>query len=197
MPLYQYEARDHQGATVTGQITAERVADALDALTTQGLEVVAIRALSADTGTSEQKAAFYARLQEALSKKDELIPALDAIASELTDSRAARDLRELIQQLESNPSAEQFAKKQSTASWLPVVVRGIASQSTTDRYQQLLSDAARESENRKAIRKTLAYPIFLAIVGGVVLLFMLITVVPIFDRMFPNSAYGFLRLPSC
>ncbi len=193
MPVYIYQAIASDGERASGEITAARVSDAIAQLEAQGFEVESIRAFATQSKQNQESEAFYERIDQALAHRSELIPALKAIAEELPEPHASRELRQLVHELESNPTAEEFVARPSTASWLPVIVRGAASQSTAVRYSQLLDDAGREYENRKSLRNLLAYPLFLAVFGGVVLLFLLLLVVPIFDKMF--SEFG-LSLPA-
>ncbi len=193
MPVYTYQAIASDGERTSGEITAARVSDAIAQLEAQGFEVESIRAFATQSKQNQESEAFYERIDQALAHRAELIPALKAIAEELSEPNASRELHQLVRELESNPTAKAFVARPSTASWLPVIVRGAASQSTAVRYSQLLDDAGREYENRKSLRNLLAYPLFLAVFGGIVLLFLLLLVVPIFDKMF--SEFG-LSLPA-
>lgn len=192
MPNYSYEAVGSDGEVVSGEIAADRVSDAIAQLEAQGLQVESIRAIVAAPDTSIHRKAFYDRIDKALESRENLIPALEALAAEVPHRDAARDLRHFANELRSGTNAEQFAKRDSTAVWIPLIVRGLESASTADRYGQLMDDAARESENRKNLRAVLAYPLFLLILAGVILIFMSILVVPTFAKMF--SEFG-LRLP--
>ena len=193
MPAYIYQATTSDGQRVTGEITAERVSDAISQLEAQGLEVESIRAAKALGNQNVERDAFYARVNQALERRGELIPALNAIAEEMPASDASRDLRQLVRELERSPTAELFVTKPTTAPWLPVIVRGATSPSTATRYSRLLDDASRESENRKSLRMLLAYPLFLFVFGSVVVGFMLLLIVPTFEKMF--GEFG-MRLPS-
>ena len=192
MPAYIYQAIASDGERVTGEINAARVSDAISQLEAQGLEVESIRAANAVGHQNAERAAFYDRVNQALERRAELIPALNAIAEEMPASNASRDLRQLVHELEQSPKAEQFVARPATASWLPVIIRGSASTSTAARYASLLDDAARESENRKSLRMFLAYPVFLAIFGGIVFTFLMLMVVPTFAKMF--NEFG-MQLP--
>ena len=193
MPAYIYQATTGDGQRVTGEITAERVSDAISQLEAQGLEVESIHAAKALGNPNAERDAFYDRVNQALERRGELIPALNAIAEEMPASDASRDLRQLVRELERSPTAELFVAKPATAPWLPVIVRGATSPSTAARYSRLLDDASRESENRKSLRMLLAYPLFLFVFGSVVVGFMLLLIVPTFEKMF--GEFG-MRLPS-
>ncbi len=193
MPIYSYSAFASDGERFSGQIDAPRVADAIAQLEAQGLEVESIRAIVPVVDQHTERNAFYQRVNEALTQRGDLIPALNAIADEIPEASAAKDLHHLVNVLNSNPTAEQFVQSPAIASWLPVIVRGATSLSTAERYEQLIAEASRESENRKSLQRLIAYPLFLIFLSGVVLLFLLLVVVPTFAKMF--AEFG-LRLPA-
>ncbi len=193
MPNYSYEAIGSDGEVVAGEIQAARVSEAIAQLEAQGLQVESIRAVIVPTDLSITKKAFYERIDKALESRVSLIPALDALADEMPQRDAARDVRQFANELRVGATAEQFVKSDATAAWLPLVVRGLGSNSTAVRYEQLMDDATRESENRRSLKTALAYPFFLLIFGGIVLIFLVLLVVPVFAKMF--SEFG-LRLPA-
>lgn len=193
MPNYSYEAIGSDGEVVAGQIEAARVSEAISQLEAQGLQVESIRAVVVAPDLSVAKRAFYDRIDKALASREGLIPALDALADEMPQPDAARDVRQFANQLRSGATAEQFVNNASTAAWLPLVVRGLGSSSTADRYEQLMDDATRESKNRQSLRTALAYPLFLLTFGGIILICLVLLVVPIFTKMF--GEFG-LSLPA-
>ena len=190
MPKYQYEALAGDGELVSGEIAADRVSDAIAQLEAQGLQVESIRAIVSIPDSSVTKKAFYDRIDQALQNRDSLIPALEALADEMPNRDASRDVRQFANELKSGATAEQFVSRDSTAAWLPLVVRGLESSSAADRYRQLMDDATRESENRKRLRRVLAYPLFLLAFGGAILISLVLLVVPVFAKMF--NEFGLL-----
>lgn len=192
MPIYSYSAIATDGERISGEITAPRVSDAITELEAQGLEVESIRAIAPVIDHQGNRKVFYDRINHALTNQNDLVPALNAIADELPDTNAVRNLRRLVTVLDSKPSAEQLIERSDVASWLPVIVRGATSPATADRYQQLLAEADRENENRKSLRRLLAYPLVLFFLCLAVLLFLVLTILPTFIKMF--SEFG-LTLP--
>ena len=134
MPNYSYEAIGSDGEMVTGEITAARVSDAISELEAQGLQVESIRAIVAVPDLSLAKKVFYDRIDAALENRESLIPALNALADEMPQRDAARDVRQFVSELKSGATAEQFVNRESTAAWLPLIVRGLGSSSTSDRW---------------------------------------------------------------
>lgn len=193
MPNYQYEAIAGDGEFVTGEITAPRVSDAIAQLEAQGLQVESIRALVTTPDSSATKKAFYDRIDQALQTREKLIPALEALADEMPNRNASRDVRQFTKELKSGVTAEQFVKRDSMVAWLPLVIRGLESGSAADRYRQLMGDATREGDNRRRLRTVLAYPLFLLMFGGIILMLLVLFVVPVFAKMF--AEFG-LRLPA-
>ncbi|MDX1930064.1 MAG: type II secretion system F family protein [Pirellulaceae bacterium] len=190
MPNYQYEAIAGDGEVVTGEIAAPRVSDAIAQLEAQGLQVESIRALVTTPDSSATKKAFYDRIDQALQTREKLIPALEALADEMPDRNASRDVRKFTNELKSGVTAEQFVKRDSMVAWLPLVVRGLECSSAEDRYSQLMGDATRESDNRRRLRTVIAYPLFLLMFGGIILMLLVLFVVPVFARMF--AEFGLL-----
>lgn len=193
MPNYRYEAIGSDGEVVAGEIEAARVSEAISQLEAEGLQVESIRAVVVALDLSVAKKAFYDRIDKSLESRGNLIPALDALADEMPQRDAARDVRQFADQLRSGATAEQFIKSASTAAWLTLVVRGLGASTTADRYEQLMDDATRESKNRQSLRTALAYPLFLLTFGGIILICLVLLVVPIFAKMF--SEFG-LSLPA-
>jgi len=124
MPDFIYEAVDQQGESLSGHVTAETVAAAIEQLESQGLVVQSIRQVQvSDTiadserpaGTSDQalplseedQRILHERMQNVLERREVLAPALAAYADEMRPGRARRELHQLAKKLERNVSVEE------------------------------------------------------------------------------------------
>lgn len=193
MPNYRYEATDSDGAFASGEIAADRVSDAIAELEAQGLRVESIRSVVPVPDLSLAKKAFNDRIDSALASRESLIAAMSALADEMPHRRVEGDVRQFISQLKSGANAQQIVAHESSAAWLPIIVRGLGANSTADGYGQLMDDARRESETSKSLRAVLAYPLFLFAFSMIVVIALAILVVPTFSKMY--SEFG-LSLPA-
>lgn len=194
MTKYIYEALSPTGQMISDEIVAQSVAEAIRELEERGWNVQSIRAIAdaPPSVPSVDGSAFVGRLEAALAQRATLIPALEALADELSPRGAAHDVRELIVQLRGGATASDLIRHRSAASWLPLLVRGITSQSSGSGVLQLMSDAARESDSRSHQRRSLIYPLTIFGICLVLVAIILYAIVPTFTVMF--RSFG-LSLP--
>ncbi|MGN6133935.1 MAG: type II secretion system F family protein [Aureliella sp.] len=187
MPRYIYEAFTPAGETLQSEIEAANVSDAVRLLQDRGLSVQSIRAViqSPDIGTeSGERSAFVERLEASLAHREQLIPALEALAAEAATRGARHDLDELIARLKRGATAEEFIRHESASSWLPLLAGGVSDELGRSGFLRFISQAARESESRSRRRRALAYPIAIFTLCMLLIVILLYAVVPIFADMF-------------
>lgn len=131
---------------------------------------------------------FYQRIDAALARRTELANAIEAFADETKSRQISKDVRELVVALRGDATTEQFVGEGSKAVWLPLLLRSFAA----DGFRQILSDVTFAEENRRSKWRTFAYP--LVIFGSAILMFVFLslTVLPTFEKMFREFQ---LRLP--
>jgi type IV pilus assembly protein PilC len=186
VPRYIYEAVSQAGEKISSEIEAGSVLDAIGQLEGRGWNIQSIRAVVDVPATAHvvAGAAFLERIEASLAQRDTLIPALEALAAETTSGGAARDMRELISKLKQGAGASEFMQHGSAASWLPLLMRGVSSESGGSGFLRFMSHAVRESENRSNRRRSLIYPLTVLAVSLALIVILLITVVPTFGKMF-------------
>lgn len=135
---------------------------------------------------------FYQRIDAALARRAKLANAIEAFADETKSRQIGKDVRELVIALRGDATTEQFVREGSKAVWLPLVLRGFAADGANNDFKQILSDVTFAEENRRSKWRTFAYP--LVIFGSAILMFVFLslTVIPTFEKMFREFE---LKLP--
>ena len=142
--------------------------------------------------TTTERPEFYERIDAALERRDKLASAIEALSSELDSKQVSPDVRNLLVTLRGTPTAEQFVQDASKAAWLPILLRGLSSETSREELQQIMSDVTIATESRRNRWRNSAYPL---VVGGSAILlfvFLSLTVIPTFQEMFREFQ---LRLP--
>ena len=185
MPKYAYEVVTQAGEAISNEIVAYSVSEAIRILEQRGWTIQSIRALTeAQAEQLPDKSAFVERLDASLAQRATLIPALEALADELSNGRSGSELRQLIAKLKQGASARDLIAHPSAASWLPPLIRGVATDIHGDGFLRFISDAARESDNRNQRRRSLIYPLVLASICLGLITILLVTIVPTFGKMY-------------
>ena len=139
-----------------------------------------------------QRPEFYQSIDAALTHRTKLANAIEAFAVETNSRQVGKDIREFVIALRGDATTEQFVGEGSKAVWLPLLLRGFAAHGSTEAFRQILSDVTFAEENRRSKWRTFAYP--LVIFGSAILMFVFlsITVIPTFEKMFREFE---LKLP--
>ena len=127
-----------------------------------------------------------------MARREVLIPALDALSSELPAGQPKRELQQVAKQLDSARDAADLTTSVELMRWLPLLLSGFSDDSTT-RLTDLVAYASEESQNRRERRRLLAYPLVLLLLTFLVFAFLCLTVVPTFGVAFKE--FG-LRIPT-
>jgi type IV pilus assembly protein PilC len=195
MPNYYFEALSETGQRIVDEIAAANVSEAIHQIEARGWDIQLIRAVvqAAEVQVAETRSPLMNRLEESLADRTQLIAALEALASEIGSTTAAKEIHKLVEKLREGATADALVRHESAAAWLPLLVRGVSAQGADGSVLRLLTESSREVEQRRRRRGALIYPVFLLAISLLVVGVLLITVVPIFRSMFAD--FG-LRLPS-
>ena len=203
MPTYIFEAKNEDQQTVSEEIRAESVSEALQQIEARGLSVLSIRQVDAESGFSPEATrsampsgdslSLEGHFESALRRRDVLIPALKALADDMPAGRPRSEMRNVVSALQDAKSTTELRRSDIIVQWLPLLSSGFSSETTTQQLGDLIAHAARESENRRQRRRLLAYPIIVALLAFSVVVFISALVVPIFSSMFRE--FG-LHLPA-
>lgn len=135
---------------------------------------------------------FYQRIDAALERRDKLASAIDALSEETKTPHVGKDVRELVSALRSGATTEQFVEEGSKAVWLPLILRGVSSGASTVEFAQIMSEVTFATENRKSRWRSFAYPLVVFGIAILVFVFLSVTVLPTFQKMFREFE---LKLP--
>lgn len=205
MPTYRYEAHNSNQTLVSGEIEAATVSEAVTKLETDGLSIQSISMVVQDPDSSglgapvtdpSRKPASESLTQHfdrILERRETLIPALEALSSELPAGRARREITQLASEVSCAHSGAELCQHENAIRWLPLLASGFAGESSSRRLSDLIAYATRDIQNRMYRRRMLAYPLAVAILAIAVLGMLCLLVVPVFDNMFQD--FG-LRLPT-
>lgn len=203
MPQFSYQAAHKDGQNVAGSLSAESLAAAIAELESRGLTVHSIGLASAGPDQSGFRSADEAsraeattledHFVEAVNRRETLVPALNALASEFPSGRGRREIQQLADAVQHAQTSSDLRRSKVACIWLPLLVTGFDSESSTQRFSELISYASRESRNRSNRRRLLAYPLILLVLVLVVVTFVSTIALPTFDDMFND--FG-LALPS-
>lgn len=198
MKKFKYKALDSNGTTVKGEVEAFTQEAAINLLDQRKLEVFAISALplQADFQLFEKRArskdlARYIRqLATLLSAGVTLLEALASLSKSNAHPALANASDKIRKDLRTGERLSSAIEKHLPA--LPRYVPRLAELGeSTGQSAKALSDAADRMEYeetmRSEIRTALSYPLFLTIVGGIIVFLLFLFVVPRFDVMIGDN----------
>lgn len=215
MSLFRYQATDTDGNLVEGELEQQSLADAIAELESQGKSIQSIElatrpnapeSQTVNTGfpiqpqpTSDRLSHYgtsnrlRSHFDSVFARRDELLPVLEALASELPRSSSKRDLRHLIQAIRSARSGTELSTSKHATRWLPLLLTGLEDESSTQRLGDLLAVTARESRNRSERRRVMLYPAAVFTIAFTVFVLLCAVIVPSFRIMFRD--FG-IRIPA-
>jgi len=224
MPVYEYTALDSTGKRLHGIVDADSPRVARQKLRKSGVFPVKIDKTAAPRETpagastwirlrtriaSGELSVMTRQLATLLAAGIHLVGALDAVISQLGNSRLERIMAQVNDAVKEGNSLAQ-ALSQHPGVFSPVYVNMVQAGEASGSLDVVLERLADFSEHAEALkgrlRAALAYPIFMLITGFLILLFLLTYIIPdiagIFsemDRVLPlatrilMAAGGFLR----
>jgi general secretion pathway protein F len=193
MALYEYEAQTQSGEIVRGSLNAESEAAAHRELTTRGMTVTDLLwCPSVDaTGTlrNDDVSTFVHAVGAAASVRLPLEVTLAVLADEADDPRLASVAQKLAAELERGIPFDKAAAQLDDR--LPAEVQGLIRAGiesgdlagTFEKFAQLRLDSQRL---RGRIQAAIAYPILITAILLPLLLFLSVSVIPVFGEMFED-----------
>ncbi len=205
MPRFAYTARDRSGNTVTADLEAPTRKDALRVLGARGLQVAAVNEVSSAEGkASGRKPAASAaertarRLDARELRRAECLPFLEALHDLATSGLSAGEAVRLLSIRIKEPRlralcsgiweqiSEGAALSRAMASYPQVfdpsitnlIQAGEATGSLTDTLARLIAHLNEQREIRLQLLTAMAYPTFMVVVAGGVILFFLFFLMP-------------------
>ena len=151
---------------------------------------------------TEFNESLESRVSSLLERRAAFAPALAAYAAELPPGPYRRDVKKTVANLNTQDSAEQICRSaERTASLLPLLAAGTQPGEQIDRLHHVFSESERDAELGRQRQRVLLYPAVVGLIAIAVLLFLCVTVTPVFDDVFtsfelelPSLTEGVLRL---
>ncbi len=198
MAVFKYKALDRNGVTVRGELEALSETEAFETLQRRRLEAfeVGLKPESTELFGSARRvkprdlARYVRQLATLLSAGVTLLEALGSLSRSNAHPKLAQASKDIRKDLRAG--ARLSAAMGEHLPQLPRYVPRLAELGeATGQSAKALSDAAErmeyEDQMRSEITTALAYPMFLAVVGGVITFLMFLFIVPRFDQMLAGN----------
>jgi general secretion pathway protein F len=216
MPVYEYTALDTSGKNSNGIIDADSGMAARQKLRKSGLFPVEVKETTSApkpsdiTSGSVSVSAFFKRVKAVeisvitrqlsilLAAGVPLVGALDALVSQLTNPLLKKNLAQIKESVnEGNSLAFSLSRHSKLFSnvYINMVRAGEASGSLDVVLERLAEYGEHQETLRGRFKAALAYPIFMSLVGGLVLFFLITFIVPNITQVF-SEMHHTLPLPT-
>jgi type IV pilus assembly protein PilC len=209
MPTFHYQARDAAGQSVSGELDATSLAQAVSELESRELVIVSIGTTplapppsgenpfpgeGSAQGSTVQQVSLERHLARVMEQCCELLPALRAYAQELPAGPRRRELESVLQVLErGDASAAAATLTKLPGYWIPLLAAASASRDPGRVLREFIAESERASQLSHQWWLAIAYPALLSGLAFTVLVLLSVFVIPIFREIF----LGFdLRLPA-
>jgi len=196
MARFKYEGRDRTGKKA-GKISANSKREAVLKLSEQGIRMISIEEIPETFLTKDiaignpvklQDFVIYLRQFSTLLRAGVTIVDATNILSKQTSSKALRNaLEQMEEDLKSGQALSVSAAKHKrifSSMFVNMIKAGEASGSMEETLDRLAIQYEKQHRTKQKIQSALAYPMAVAIVAIVVVIFLLVSVVPTFVSMF-------------
>ena len=196
MARFKYEGRDRTGKK-SGKLTANSKREAVLKLSEQGIRITNIEEIPETLLTKDiaignpvklQDFVIYLRQFSTLLRAGVTIVDATNILSKQTSSKALRNaLEQMEEDLKSGQALSVSAAKHKrifSPMFVNMIRAGEASGSMEETLDRLAIQYEKQHRTKQKIQSALAYPMAVAIVAVVVVIFLLVSVVPTFVTMF-------------
>lgn len=199
---FDYQAINAQGDPISGSLTAENAADAMQQLADQGLEVTAIQRIdvarepliaTSPGGVASDDGAWTRHLSEVIGRRHLWLPTFGAILQELPADSARRKTEQRLQQLESSLTVEQFLSSPEGVRLLPLLTSQSEPSVDSLPARQWLEQLYCAQQSRSITRGWWTYPLVLLLITLGMLIACSVFVLPVFREMFQDFS---LLLPA-
>jgi len=194
MPDFAYVARDTTGQKVSGTISAASQRDAVAMLSGQTLFPLEVRASSPVALAQnvrrvppQQLSAMYGQLADLLRSGVPLLRSIEVIRKQTTNANLASILDQVHHSVEEGSTlAEALGRFQRVFGEMPISM--IRAGGEGGFLEEVLSQVATFTENQEDLKQrtwgAVAYPLFLVVVGVLVITALMIFFVPRFEPLF-------------
>ncbi|XQY90871.1 type II secretion system F family protein [Metabacillus sp. HB246100] len=196
MPKFKYEGRERSGKK-SGRVTANSKREAVLKLSELGIRITTIEEIPETLLTKDisignpvklQDFVIYLRQFATLLRAGVTIVDATNILAQQTSSKALRNaLEQMEEDLKGGQALSVSAakhKKIFSSMFVNMIKAGEASGSMEETLDRLAIQYEKQNRTKQKIQSALAYPLAVAIVAVVVVIFLLVSVVPTFVSMF-------------
>lgn len=209
MPTYQYTARDERGNAVTGTLAAPNAEILADQLKRTGYLVTRSRELAGEVSVetllerlrpvgADDFVFFSVQLAKMVQVGIPLVTALDTLTEQTSHPRLRRAVADVARAVQAGTSfSEAMGQHPGIFSRLFVnmVRAGEASGKLDDILRRMALFAKRQADLRQQLATAMTYPVILALVGIVVISFLVVGIIPRFMKIFLEAGVP-LPLPT-
>lgn len=197
---FSYRAKDRQGETVTGTLTAQSPKEVALILQTKNLLALEIREkkkteeifkkefnIRIRSVNGESFGRFCRQFEIMLKAGIPILKCLELIAAETENQQFARDIHGVGQQIQFGASLSQALMaypKSFPVLFVFMVEAGEISGNLSTVLTKMADHYETEEKYRRQLQQTLFYPLILSVVFVLVLVFLVTTVLPTFVDMF-------------
>ncbi|MDR5708305.1 MAG: type II secretion system F family protein [Armatimonadota bacterium] len=211
MAVFQYTARDPMGRVITGVLEAENGAQVASRLREMGLFITAIEPVRAGPGEARglwdllrgislrELALMSRQFATMVNSGLSLVRALGILEQQTSNPKLRRILAQVRSDVEQGRTlADSMAKHPQAFSSLYVnmVRAGEAGGVLDDVLQRLATFLEKEYTLRQKIKSAMVYPVILAVVATLALLFMTVFIIPQFVVFYRELDVGDLPVPT-
>lgn len=192
MPQFYYRAISQEGSAIEGNLFASSTTEAVATLAKKGWTATRLRTASAmferwGGSSLAQQVAWYMMFSDLLSSGMALPKSLELLAEQSTSgplAEATRDLRSRVLQGESLSQAMRNHPKHFQSLEIALVSAGEEGAFLDTAMERIADVKKSASIMRSKLMSASAYPLFLLLVGTLVLVGMLLFFVPRFEPLF-------------
>ncbi len=192
MPLYQFEAITENGTSTLGNLFASSTAEAVDVLSKRG--VVPVRIAARHTWLANwrgvplaQQVAWFAVLSDLIAAGMPIVEALELLTERTSNpllAEATRDLRLRLIDGQSLSQAMRLHPKLFDSLSQNLVSAGEEGAFLDQALNRIATLKDAKARVRSRLISAFAYPVFLMLVGAIVLASMMLFFVPRFEPLF-------------
>ncbi len=210
MPNFVYKVRTEKGSAIEGKLPAENRSDAVDRLHKLGYTVVSVEpaagfslltleipGLSARIKT-EEYVMFSAQLSAMLGSGVPLTSALDILVDQTENPRLKSAITKVSDDVKGGSSfAEALRKHPGIFSnlFVNMALAGETAGNLEEVLSRLSAYLERQAEFQQKVSTALFYPIVLLVFSVVVVVFIILTILPAFVKMYMDAGVS-LPLPT-
>jgi len=214
MPVYEYTALNASGKKLKGIIDADSLTAARQKIRHAGSYPVAIRETVPDSKEKKQRASGSLRFGQRIRPQEiqimtrqlatllgagiPLIPALNGLVEQTGNQslhRVIAQIKDAVNEGNSLTSALEEHPRLFSTIYINMVRAGEASGSLDVVLEQLAEFGEKQQAMKSRIKAAMMYPIFMAVIGTIVLFILISFVVPTITKVFEDTRQA-LPLPT-